>query len=432
MNKLNRHEYFTLTFISSILLFIFALLTCILGFINHYLHNNEFYHLFSFSKQSHFLILLISIMCFTKFKKTKIYFYITFIALINILINTLVFRNILYDANQVFSYTQISNKWIGFISNFLEYIFMPLLFLVFYFQNHNHKYLNYQHIHYVALYILFYFFIDFILINNQWHYPRLFIIHQEFKEFIWIFIKILLSFIFITYSSFYFCQMKNKKKWYIVLFVLFLFCITTIITSNWNNWLHAKKSFTNAKMGSLLWPESLHIAQTLSDITKTTKTKNLGQNNYILELGAGTGNITAFLINKYGEENIIAIEFDNDLCINLKKQFPKLKVIQGDASKLEKLLINNKIEIKNIIGIVSTLPLSIFEKKDFDQLEKDLIQIIKNSKNKNIIFNEYRFLPFLKEDKEHSLLQQESKIKTKIKCCLNNLICPTLIYTFEK
>lgn len=427
---LNRQKYFNSPLISSILLFIFALLTCILGFINHYLNNNKFYHLFSFSKQSQFLILLVSIICFTKFKKKRIYFYITFIALINILINTLVFRDTLYDANQVFSYTGISNRWIGIISNFLEYIFIPLLFLVFYFKNRNHKYLNYRYVYYVAFYILFYFFIDFILINEQWSYPRLFLIHQEFKEFIWIFIKIILSFIFINYSIIYFCKIKNKKKYYIFLFVLFLFFISSIINSNWNNLLHAKKSFTNKKMGSLLWPESLHIAQTLSDVTKETKTSLEKNEHKILELGAGTGNITAFLIKRYGEENIIAIEFDKDLCNHLKERFPKLKVIQGDAVKLKNLLKTNEIDLKTIIGIISTLPLSIFTQEEFEQLEEYFMKILKQKKN--IHFNEYRFLPFLKEEKTHSFSEKDSQIKTKIKCCLNNLILPTLIYTFEK
>ncbi|WP_370406560.1 hypothetical protein, partial [Candidatus Phytoplasma phoenicium] len=77
INQIKIHQYFSRLFNSAVLLFIFSLLTFSLGIVNHYSNpDHVFYNLFSFSKQSNFLILLVSIMCLTPFKKSKFYFYI--------------------------------------------------------------------------------------------------------------------------------------------------------------------------------------------------------------------------------------------------------------------------------------------------------------------------------------------------------------------
>ncbi len=59
-----------------------------------------------------------------------------------------------------------------------------------------------------------------------------------------------------------------------------------------------------------------------------------------LELGAGTGVVTAALIEDgIPPENLVAVEHDPDFCRLLRERFPGLKVVQGDAYALDRTLV---------------------------------------------------------------------------------------------
>lgn len=88
------------------------------------------------------------------------------------------------------------------------------------------------------------------------------------------------------------------------------------------------------------------IAEQLSQISPT---------GWVVELGAGTGNITAALLQQGLEPGrLIAIEQSPKLATHLRKRFPDIHVIAGDASQLGDLLGD---KAQGIQAIVSGLPL---------------------------------------------------------------------------
>lgn len=76
----------------------------------------------------------------------------------------------------------------------------------------------------------------------------------------------------------------------------------------------------------------------------------------IVELGAGTGPITAELLGRAGKNcRCLIIELDHDLCRHLRKRFPKADIVEADASELDALL--DERGIKKVDHILSGLPL---------------------------------------------------------------------------
>ncbi|MEY3220877.1 MAG: hypothetical protein RIT27_2234 [Pseudomonadota bacterium] len=73
----------------------------------------------------------------------------------------------------------------------------------------------------------------------------------------------------------------------------------------------------------------------------------------VVELGAGTGIITAALLARgVSSENLIVLERSANLASHLRDKFPHLKVIEGDAANLAQLLNPDT----PIAAIVSGLP----------------------------------------------------------------------------
>lgn len=76
----------------------------------------------------------------------------------------------------------------------------------------------------------------------------------------------------------------------------------------------------------------------------------------VVELGAGTGAITAALLNQKNlSGKLIVIERSAKLSRHLRRRFPELSVIQGDAGRLHDLI--KKYTADPIQAIVSSLPL---------------------------------------------------------------------------
>lgn len=82
----------------------------------------------------------------------------------------------------------------------------------------------------------------------------------------------------------------------------------------------------------------------------------LERTGLVLELGGGTGAVTAALLKRgVPATRLVVIERSPTLAHHLRQRFPKLRVIQGDASQLEQLLDADRgLEIGSI---VSSLPL---------------------------------------------------------------------------
>lgn len=77
---------------------------------------------------------------------------------------------------------------------------------------------------------------------------------------------------------------------------------------------------------------------------------------HVVELGAGTGEVTrALLAAGIGPQRLALIERDPELAAFLRRRFSGPLIIEGDAARLPGLLVANGIE--KIAAVVSCLPL---------------------------------------------------------------------------
>jgi phosphatidylethanolamine/phosphatidyl-N-methylethanolamine N-methyltransferase len=112
-------------------------------------------------------------------------------------------------------------------------------------------------------------------------------------------------------------------------------------------------------MGAI-YPSSKRLAEIMASYAV------FAQNQLIVELGAGTGVITQAMLNRgIPAERIIAIESSPDLVENFRTRFPKVRVIEGDASCLVEILKN---EIRPIGTIISGLPLRSLSKERTERI----------------------------------------------------------------
>lgn len=79
----------------------------------------------------------------------------------------------------------------------------------------------------------------------------------------------------------------------------------------------------------------------------------------VLELGAGTGAITRGLIaDGVAEERLILLEREAELAGVLRRQYPKARVIEGDAGQIGWWL--SHLGVPRLNAVVSTLPIVWF------------------------------------------------------------------------
>ena len=80
---------------------------------------------------------------------------------------------------------------------------------------------------------------------------------------------------------------------------------------------------------------------------------------YVVELGAGTGAITeALLAHGLPAERLVPVEISDNMVRHLRRRFPGLHVLGGDAAKLEALLAHHLPGTRGHVShIVSSLPL---------------------------------------------------------------------------
>lgn len=81
-----------------------------------------------------------------------------------------------------------------------------------------------------------------------------------------------------------------------------------------------------------------------------------GRPGHVVELGAGTGEVTkALLAAGIAPARLALIERDPELASFLRRHFTEPKIIEGDAARLPKLLADNATT--PIAAVVSSLPL---------------------------------------------------------------------------
>jgi phosphatidylethanolamine/phosphatidyl-N-methylethanolamine N-methyltransferase len=78
----------------------------------------------------------------------------------------------------------------------------------------------------------------------------------------------------------------------------------------------------------------------------------------VLELGAGTGSLTQGLVRAgCSPERIIALEREPALVAVLRREFPAMTVIEGDATRIGAYLTGS---VERLAGVVSSLPIKWF------------------------------------------------------------------------
>jgi phosphatidylethanolamine/phosphatidyl-N-methylethanolamine N-methyltransferase len=91
-------------------------------------------------------------------------------------------------------------------------------------------------------------------------------------------------------------------------------------------------------------------------IARTTLSAMQDRPGHVVELGAGTGEVTkALLAAGVPPERLVLIEREPEFAAFLRRHFDGLKIIEGDAARLPQLLAANGIE--RIAAVVSGLPL---------------------------------------------------------------------------
>jgi len=81
-----------------------------------------------------------------------------------------------------------------------------------------------------------------------------------------------------------------------------------------------------------------------------------GQPGHVVELGAGTGEVTkALLAAGIAPERLTLVERDGELAAFLRRHFPGPRIIEGDAVRLPRLLADNGVA--RVAAVVSSLPL---------------------------------------------------------------------------
>ena len=120
-----------------------------------------------------------------------------------------------------------------------------------------------------------------------------------------------------------------------------------------------RKFLTNARTVATVAPSSRALSRAiLRDI-------DWANTRAVVELGAGTGPITAQLV-KVAPANVRVVvnEFLPDFCTALRQKFPALDVAEGDATRLTDMLAERGLS--QVDYVLSGLPLTHFAPADRD------------------------------------------------------------------
>lgn len=108
------------------------------------------------------------------------------------------------------------------------------------------------------------------------------------------------------------------------------------------------------QLGAIL-PSSRALARFIASCAL----QNLEEEDYVLELGAGTGRLTQALLDQgLDPRRLICLEIDPDLANYLLDRFPQTHIIQGSACALESLVPSSLH--KKVGVVISGLPMLSF------------------------------------------------------------------------
>ncbi|WP_425066503.1 class I SAM-dependent methyltransferase [Reyranella sp.] len=91
-------------------------------------------------------------------------------------------------------------------------------------------------------------------------------------------------------------------------------------------------------------------------MARTTLAEMSGREGHVIELGAGTGEVTkALLAAGIPAERLALVERDPELASFLRRHFAGPQIVEGDAARLPKILAEQGIA--SVSAVVSSLPL---------------------------------------------------------------------------
>lgn len=118
-------------------------------------------------------------------------------------------------------------------------------------------------------------------------------------------------------------------------------------------WLMLTKFLKQGRTVASFAPSSRYMARSIIRGIDFDKAK------CIVELGAGTGPITAELVKHIkAHTKLLTIELDPDMAARLKAKFPMVDVVNGDACEFDKLLADRGFP--QVDHVISGLPLPSF------------------------------------------------------------------------
>jgi len=104
----------------------------------------------------------------------------------------------------------------------------------------------------------------------------------------------------------------------------------------------------------------------------------LDPDEFVLELGPGTGAVTQVLFERgLRQDRLVAIEKSPKLAGLLRERFPRAHVITGDACQLDKLLKRHLQQLNQVAAVISSLPLKNFAPEAADSLAKKIRAVLR-------------------------------------------------------
>ncbi len=105
-------------------------------------------------------------------------------------------------------------------------------------------------------------------------------------------------------------------------------------------------------MGAVV-PSGRLLAEAMA---RATVAEVAGRDGHVIELGAGTGEVTkALLAAGIPAERLALVEREPELAVFLRRHFPGPRIVEGDAARLPRLLEQQRIG--PAAAVVSSLPL---------------------------------------------------------------------------
>ena len=125
--------------------------------------------------------------------------------------------------------------------------------------------------------------------------------------------------------------------------------------------------FKNPRATGAIFPSSHYLAHSMAACIDASK------NDLILELGPGTGVITeAILKSGIAPTQLILLEVVDQFAKKLRKRFPEMTVITGNATQLSRLL-KDKGDVQTII---SSLPLRSLPKEECQAIFSEIQKVL--------------------------------------------------------